>query len=279
MACNLIRAGFDVLVYDARPESTEECLSMGAGLAEAASEMAGCDVVFIMVNSAPQVEDVLIGNQGIVKGMKKDQKLTAVIMATVSPTFIKRLAVITQPMGFTLIDAPVSGAVILARKGSLSFMIGGEKTVVDSLGPYFVAMGSNIFHLGPLGSGLAVKLVNNMVGITNAYIFTEALKIANADNLDLQKAVDAINSSSGKNWGSQNWGMFVDLVGAVRGDSSFKNTCIKDINTALEWGNELFLDCYKLKAALCIAEVGMDVSDELYTNMLSSAGKLLNQNG
>jgi 3-hydroxyisobutyrate dehydrogenase-like beta-hydroxyacid dehydrogenase len=252
---------------------------MGARLAEVASEMAGCDVVFIMVNSAHQVEDVLIGSQGIVKGMKKGQKLTAVIMSTISPTFIKKLAVITQPLGFTLIDAPVSGAVILARKGSLSFMIGGERDVVDSLGPYFRAMGSNIFHVGALGSGLAVKLVNNMVGITTAYIFTEALKIADADGLDLNKAVEVINASSGKNWGSQNWGMFVDLVGAVRNDASFKITCIKDINTAADWGKELLLNCSKLKAALSIAEIGMDVSDELYTNMLSSAGRLQNQNG
>ena len=207
------------------------------------------------------------------KGMKKGQTLTAVIMATVSPTFVRQLAAMTRPAGIALVDAPVSGGAVLAQKGELAFMIGGEEALVDSLLPYLRAMGRHIFHVGSLGSGLAVKLVNNIVGITNAYVFTDALKIANADGLNLNKVVEAINAGSGKNWGSEKWGMFVDLVSMVRKDASFKNTCIKDIKTAIAWGDELHLDCPKLKATLSIAEVGMDVSDHLHKEMLSSVSK------
>jgi 3-hydroxyisobutyrate dehydrogenase-like beta-hydroxyacid dehydrogenase len=274
MACNLIKAGFEVLVYDVRIEATKDCLALGARSTGVVSEMSSCGVVFIIVNSGSQVEDVLLGEHGLVKDMKKGQKLTAVIMSTVSPTLVKKLAVITQPMGLTLVDAPVSGGAILAQRGMLSFMIGGEEVVVDSLRPYFQAMGNNVFHVGSLGTGLAVKLVNNIVGITNGYVFTEALKIANTYGLDLKKAVEVINASSGKNWGSEKWDSFVDLVSMVRNDTSFKSTCIKDIQVAINWGDELHLDCPKLRAVLSIAKVGMDVSDELHKKMLSAANKL-----
>lgn len=272
MACNLLKAGHDVLVYDARPEAARDCLALGGRSVGAVSEMACCGVVFIMVNSGPQVEEVLMGEHGLSKGMKENQKLTAVIMSTVSPTLVKKLAAATQPLGITLVDSPVSGGAILAQAGKLSFMIGGEETVVESIRSYLLTMGPNIYHVGSLGMGLATKLINNMVGITNAYIFTEALKVGNMDGLDLKKVVEAINSSSGRNWGSENWEMFVNLVGAVRDDTAFKNTCIKDIQTAIKWGGELGLDSPILKAVLAIAEVGMDVPNDLHSKMLLSVG-------
>jgi len=273
MACNLLKAGYDVLVYDARPEATKDCLALGARSVGVASEMACCGVVFIMVNSGPQVEDVLTGGHGLSKGMKENQKLTAVIMSTVSPTLIKKLAVVTQPMGLTLIDAPVSGGPILAQTGKLSFIIGGEEAMVESIRPYILTMGPNVYHVGATGMGLATKLINNIVGITNAYIFAEALKIGNKGGLDLKKVVEAINASSGRNWGSENWEMFVNLVGVVRSDIAFKNTCIKDVETAIAWGGQLGLeDSPILKAALAIAEAGMDVPDDLHNKMLLSLG-------
>jgi len=270
MACNLVKAGFEVLVYDTRPEATKDCLALGARPAGKISELAGCEAVFVMVHSGPQVEEVLLGEQGLLKGMQPGQKLIAVIMSTISPQLIKKLAQATAPKGLTLIDAPVSGGPILAQLGALTFMIGGDEAVLEAVRPCLKAMGNNIFYIGPLGRGLAMKLVNNIVGITNAYVFTEAVKIGHAGGLDLHRAVEVINASSGRNWCSENWEMYVQFVGIVLKDVSFNDTAIKDIKTAIDWAGEMDLSSPILKAALAVVEAGVDMPEDLHREMLAT---------
>lgn len=164
-------------------------------------------------------------------------------------------------------DGPVSGGPILAQLGLLTFMVGGEESVVESVKSYLGAMGNNIFYIGPLGAGLAMKLVNNVVGITNAYVFTEALKMAHAGGLDLGKTVSVVNASSGRNWCSENWDMYVKFAGLVLTDESFHATGIKDIETAIEWIGGLNLASPILKAALDIANTWITLPEEMYQKM------------
>ncbi len=270
MACNLVKAGFEVLVYDTRPEATKDCVTLGAQPAGKIPELAGCEAVFVMVHSGPQVEEVLLGEQGLLKGMQRGQKLTAVVMSTISPHLIKKLSQATEPKGLTLIDAPVSGGPILAQMGALSFMIGGDKAIMETVMSCLEAMGNKHFYIGPLGMGLAMKLVNNIVGITNAYVFTEAVKIAHAGNLDLRRVVEVMNASSGRNWCSENWEMYVQFVGIVLKDIPFKDTTIKDIKTVIDWAEEMDLSSPILKAALAIAESGVDVPEDLHRKILET---------
>jgi 3-hydroxyisobutyrate dehydrogenase-like beta-hydroxyacid dehydrogenase len=270
MACNLVKAGFAVMVYDVRPEATRDCVALGAKPARIVSEMAVCEAVFVMVHSGPQVEEVLLGEQGLLKGMQPGQTLLAVIMSTISPHLIRKLAQTTAPKGLTLIDAPVSGGPILAQMGVLTFMIGGDEALADTVKPCLKAMGNNLFYIGPLGMGLAMKLVNNIVGITNAYVFTEAVKIGHAGGLDLKRAVEVINASSGRNWCSENWEMYCQFVGIVLKDASFSDTVIKDIKTAIDWAGELDLSSPILKAALAVVEAGVDVPEDLHRKMLAT---------
>jgi len=199
--------------------------------------------------------------------MKAGQELTCVVMSTISPALIRKLDGIARPRGLNLIDAPVSGGPILAQMGLLTFMVGGEERAVENVKPFLGAMGSNIFFIGSLGSGLAMKLVNNVVGITNAYVFTEALKIAHAGGLDLGKTVAVVNASSGRNWCSENWDMYVKFVGLVLGDESFHATGIKDIETAIEWSRGLDLESPILKGALDIASTWIALPDDVYRKM------------
>lgn len=161
----------------------------------------------------------------------------------------------------------MSGGPILAQLGLLTFMVSGDEKCIEEVRPYLRAMGNNIFTVGPLGSGLMMKLVNNVVGITNAYVFTEAMKIAAAGGLDLAKTVEVINASSGRNWCSENWDMYVNFVGAVLKDESFHATVVKDIETAIGWAEGLGLTSPILAGALDIARTWIDLPEETYRTM------------
>ncbi len=267
MAQSLLRAGHEVIVYDVDRRAAEACAASGALVAGSAAETAVGEYVFIMVKTGPQVEDVICGNGGILAGMAKGRELSCVVMSTIPPPLIRNLAEIGEPRGLTLIDAPVSGGPILAQLGLLTFMIGGDEQIVEAVKPYLQAMGNNIFTVGPLGSGLMMKLVNNVVGITNAYVFTEAMKIAAAGGLDLTKTLEVINASSGRNWCSENWDMYVQFVGAVLKDESFHATVIKDIETAIGWAEGLGVASPILAGALDIARTWIDLPEETYRRM------------
>lgn len=86
MAQNLLRAGHELVVYDIRPEATEQCAALGAKVARSVSETAACEFVFVIVKTGPQVEEVILGERGILAGMKAGQELTCVVMSTISPS-------------------------------------------------------------------------------------------------------------------------------------------------------------------------------------------------
>jgi 3-hydroxyisobutyrate dehydrogenase-like beta-hydroxyacid dehydrogenase len=236
MAQNLVRAGHDVLVYDIRPEATKEAASRGAGVSPNLESLAACDPVFIMVNTGAQVEQTLAG---IASGVTDGDGPLVVVMSTISPDLLKRLAQEAEHKGIRVIDAPVSGAPILAQTGGLSIMAGGDAASFESVKPYLEAMGSAIRHIGPLGMGLAMKLVNNLVGITNGYVLTEALKIGLAAGLDIKTMVEMIRASSGNNWIVENWDAYIGFLGLSADNPQslldFHQTATKDITTIRQW--------------------------------------------
>lgn len=269
IAANLIKAGFDLVVFDAVPNAVDECVSLGARRPDSIAEMASCDIVFIIVKSGAQVREVLLGPEGLAEGMTHGRQLTAVIMSTVSPSLVKQLALTVLPRGLKLVDAPVSGGPILARMGKISFMVGGDVEAVKPVLAILSVIGSQTFHVGPLGSGLAMKLVNNLVGLTTAQIFTEALKIGTAGGLEINQIVKVVNASSGRNWGSENWAMFVNLMQMVGKDSSFKETITKDMNEVMDWAEELHIQSPVLRAACALVESG-SIDDDFLARMQAS---------
>ncbi len=267
MAQSLLRAGHELIVFDVDRRATEACAALGARVAGSAAEAAAGEFVFVMVKTGSQVEEVILGDRGILAGLRDGRTLTCAVMATIAPPLIRKLAATAGPRGLSLIDAPVSGGPILAQLGVLTFMVGGDESIVETVKPYLGAMGNTIITVGPLGSGLMMKLVNNMVGITNAYVFTEAMRIAAAGGLDLAKTVEVINASSGRNWCSENWDMYVKFVGAVLKDDSFHATVVKDIETAIGWVEGLGLESPILGGALDITKSSLDLPEDTYRKM------------
>lgn len=278
MAQNLLKKGFNLMVYDTRKEAMEKAIALGAIVAESPSQLTCCDIVFIIVNTASQVKDVLIGKKGILEGIKDNQLLKVVIMSTVSPILVKEIACNITSKNIAFIDAPVSGAPVGAQRGTLTFMVGGQADIVEHIRPYLQAMGKNIFHVGPFGSGLAMKLVNNMLSVTSLIVFPEALRIGLKAGLDIRTMVETIRASTGSNHCSDQWDIYLGLLGLLMKDPEFhkifNSLLIKDIQTAMELAEGLEYETPVLKALFSMIKTGVEstgtITEELFKQMIEA---------
>jgi 3-hydroxyisobutyrate dehydrogenase-like beta-hydroxyacid dehydrogenase len=271
MARNLLKAGHKLVVFDLNPEAVQKCADLGATVATALPDMASCRIVFIIVNTGAQLNEVLFGDNGLLANLADGNKRIIVVMSTVSPMLIKDIQQRISNSDITLVDAPVSGGPIIAELGQLSFMIGGaDSESMKVLRPYLEAMGKDIFTVDGLGSGLAVKLINNIVALGNAYVFTEALAIGAEANLDIERVVEIMSASSGKNWCTDNWEMYKAFLGLILAEPSFQQTAEKDIDTAIEWSADLGLDIPTLQHVRAIVKLSAGIPDQLKARLFST---------
>ena len=271
MAQNLARAGFDLLVYDVRPEAAESVVTLGAKAVTDPAGLVDCDPIFVIVQTGDQVRDVLSKLAAV---LDSDSDRTVVVMSTITPRLIRDLADDFASSGLVFMDAPVSGAPIVAQLGTLSIMVGGDPERFQFIKPYLEAMGQNIVHIGPLGQGLAMKLVNNLLGLANAYILPEALKIGIESGLDVATMVKMMRASSGSNWLLENWPMYLGLLNLVADNKplrdNFNLIARKDIQSAVDWASELAMDSPIAKAGLTIVKSGDVVDSDLFKHMQSA---------
>ncbi len=199
MAKNLLRKGFDVSVFDIRDEPMETLKSLGARIAHSPKEVgATSTVVLLSLPSSKQVEDVVLGKNGLVEGMKDGRVI--VDTSTIDPAVSKRLASECNERGVAVIDAPVSGGTVGAEKGTLSIMVGGDETTVERCMDVLRAIGSNIYHVGGSGSGQVFKLINNMLVAINLVGVSEALVLGLKAGVDPDLLYSVIRTSAGNSW-------------------------------------------------------------------------------
>ncbi len=195
MAANILKAGFPLTVYDVRPEPVTELERMGARAARDVLEIGeASDAVVVMVLNYPQVQKVTLPPQGLLGSMK--QGTTLIVTSTVTPQHIVELAQTAARQGVGVIDAPVSGG-HAAAAGSLSLMAGGQEEVVKKHWDILAAMGRNVFHVGKVGEGQAVKIVNQILVSANIASLAEALVIAKKLGLDPDAVLNVISKSAG----------------------------------------------------------------------------------
>ena len=185
MAANLAREGFQVHSYDRRGNGT--CRS----IAEAAK---GADLLITMLPDGEAVREVVLeALPALARGA------IVMDMSSSDPAGTRALGVALAEKHILLIDAPVSGAVVGAREATLTIMVGGEKAAFQKAKPVLRALGKQIFHVGPLGAGHAVKALNNYLGAAGTLAGFEALLIARAFGLEPKPMLEAINASTGRN--------------------------------------------------------------------------------
>src|SRR5437879_3703816 len=161
MCLNLLKAGFPLTVYSRRLESAAQVVAAGATRAESPRAVAeASDVVITMVTNSPDVEEVVLSANGVLEGAHPG--LTLVDMSTISPTVAREVAGKAAAKGVDRLDAPISAGSAGSVAWALTIMAGGAPSVFERCRPIFEAMGKheNIFHVGPIGAGQVVKLVN-----------------------------------------------------------------------------------------------------------------------
>ncbi len=234
MAANLLKAGFDVTVADARPgRAAQFAREIGGRAAQDAADAAqNADAVITILPTSAEVAEVVAAiKPGLAPGA------LVIEMSSGAPGVTKTLAEGLAAGGVALIDAPVSGGVPRARSGELAILAGGETAALDRAGPALRAMGTSIHHCGAVGAGQAMKALNNLVSAGGFLIGIEALLIGQKFGLDPALMVDVLNASTGMNNSTQK--KFKQFVLSRRFDAGFGlDLMAKDLSIALEIGRQ-----------------------------------------
>ncbi len=199
MANNLLKAGFKVRVWNRTASRMEPLVEAGAEAGSSPADVAAhSDIIVTCVSDTPDVERVLLGEDGVIHGAKPGSLV--IDCSTISPQATKEFAAKLAEKGIHMLDAPVSGGSEGAAKGTLSIMVGGDEDQFQRALPVLQAMGKTITHIGPIGSGQTVKLVNQVLVVGNCLAMCEALLLAQAGGVDLQKTYEAISQGAAGSW-------------------------------------------------------------------------------
>jgi 3-hydroxyisobutyrate dehydrogenase len=195
MAANLLKAGSSLTVYNRTAAKAQALIGAGARLASTPAEAAkGASIVIGMLADDVASREVWAGKDGALEGVEPGAIL--IESSTVSPAWIAELAVLAAQRGTELLDAPVTGSRAQAAAGQLTFLVGGSDDALAAATPVLKAMSKGIVHLGPLGSGAKMKLINNFLCGVQAASLAEGLAWIERSGLDPQKALSILNSGA-----------------------------------------------------------------------------------
>jgi 3-hydroxyisobutyrate dehydrogenase len=199
MARRLIEAGYSLQLADKNESAVKGFIAAHGGTAASSlPALAGSsDAVITMLPDGKAVQEVVSGNGGILAGLKTG--CIVIDMSSSNPVGTRELGSVLAKRGIHLIDAPVSGGVKRAEDGSLATMVGGEPEVIARARPLLEAMAKQIFLTGPLGSGHAMKALNNLVSAAGLWMASEALLVGKQFGLAPENMVDILNASTGRN--------------------------------------------------------------------------------
>lgn len=242
MTRNLKKAGFQLALNDVNKEAVQAMSKeLDAPVYEDLGELArACRVVITMVPDGKIVRDVALGRNGgpggLVAGFARGSVL--IDMSSSAPMGTRKLGEELATRGIHMIDAPVSGGVRRAITGQLAVMIGGDPAVIERCRPVLGAMGTQLFVVGELGAGDAIKAINNYVSATGLLAAAEGLVAAQRFGLDPHKALEVINASTGKNNSTEV--KFEQFVMSRTFGSGFSiGLMAKDLRTALELAEQV----------------------------------------
>jgi 3-hydroxyisobutyrate dehydrogenase len=248
MVTNLIKAGHRVEAFDLRREGIEAAVARGASPSGSGAETAGrAEVVITMLPNSPEVEAAYLGPKGILEGARRG--LVCIDMSTIDPATTRRVGERLAAAGVRMLDAPVSGAVPRAVEGTLTIMVGGEADLAEAMRPILGAMGRNVIHVGPLGSGEVAKICNNLVAGVSMIAVAEAFTIGMRAGVDPKVLHDVISKSSGDCWAVQHNCPVPGLVPRAAANNAFAagfmtDLMAKDLSLARAAARDLGATCF-----------------------------------
>jgi 2-hydroxy-3-oxopropionate reductase len=193
MACNLMEAGHELVLYNRTRQKAEELAKeSGARMADSLKEVAeSSDVIITMLPGPPEVEEVVAGEDGLLEGAGEGSLI--VDMSTSSPVLARELARLAREWGVGMLDAPVSGGDVGAIEGTLSIMVGGSEEDFQRAQPLLEVMGKTVTHVGPSGSGQVVKAANQIVVALTIEAVSEALVLGSKGGVSPEKVLDVLS--------------------------------------------------------------------------------------
>jgi 3-hydroxyisobutyrate dehydrogenase len=242
MAARLLKAGFALTVLDANAEAQQAFADQyGGSPASSLSELgSNCEGVITMLPDGHVMRRVVLGEEedGHDRLLGSMQKGSILIdMSSSSPTETQALGKVLAQHGISMLDAPVSGGVSRAENGTLAIMVGGDAAVVKRCRPLFEAMGERLFETGALGSGHAMKALNNLVSAAGLIAAAEALLIGHRFGLEPTVMIDILNASTGRNNSTEN--KFKQFILSRAFNSGFSlDLMVKDLTTAVDLARE-----------------------------------------
>jgi 3-hydroxyisobutyrate dehydrogenase-like beta-hydroxyacid dehydrogenase len=197
MARHLVKSGYAVAGYDLSAARAEAAALAGVTPAASPADAArAADVVLSSLPHPAAVREAYLGARGIVAAARPGTTLAD--LSTVDPDTWKQVARAAGERGLTCLDAPVSGGPLEAGSGRLVFLVGGEAEVLERCRPIFATLGSEIHHVGPLGSAQIVKIVNNVMTMGNVAVAAEAMVLGVKAGMDPQRLFDILSTSGGR---------------------------------------------------------------------------------
>lgn len=235
MAANLLKAGFELTVWNRSPSRTKPLLEAGAqGEDSPAKVAAASEVTLSCVTNSGDVEEVALGPEGVIHGAKPGS--VYIDCSTISPDTARKVARELAERQVSMLDAPVSGGDVGAIAGTLAIMAGGEAAVFERCLPVLQAMGKTIVHVGPAGAGQVVKLCNQVAGGLNLLAAAEAVNLARRSGVDPAKMLEVVSAGAAGSW------MLSNLAPrAVKGDYApgfMVDLMQKDLRLVLDAANE-----------------------------------------
>lgn len=230
MACNLVRAGYDVMVSNRTMSKCDPVVALGAKAGTYREVAESCNVVITMLPNSPQVKAVMLGDNGIAAHMKSGSVF--IDMTSVNPVASKELGEALAAYGIEMLDAPVSGGEPKAIDGTLSIMVGGKQEVFDAYKEMLGAMGTSVVRCGEIGAGNTTKLANQIIVACNIQALAEALTLAQKAGVDPQLVFQAIRGGLA---GSTVMDAKAPMMIGGNDTPGFKiDLHIKDLNNALD---------------------------------------------
>lgn len=235
---NLLKNGFDLLVYDVDPKSVEHLTEQGAQALNDPKDIAKrSQYVLISLPRSEIVEALLIGDNGIISDLQTGS--TVIDMSTTSPQVTAHMAAMCSKLGVKFLDAPVSGHPEKAKEGTLTIIVGGEKSAFEAANEIiFTKLGKNIFHAGPSGTGQSLKLVNNLMYNINRLAMCEGFVMGVKAGIDPDVMFQTISLSSGASFAMAKNGPSLLQHDFDSGESSLRLAC-KTLKLIVDRGHEL----------------------------------------
>ncbi|MCP4892015.1 MAG: NAD(P)-dependent oxidoreductase [Planctomycetaceae bacterium] len=250
MCGHLISAGYRATVFNRTRSKLDDLVALGATVVDSPKQVAEqSDVVFTIVGFPHDVEQVILGEEGVLAGCRSG--MTVVDMTTSRPSLAERIAKEAAASGVSAIDAPVSGGDTGARNAALSIMVGGDADAVARIDPLLQLLGKTIVHQGPAGCGQHTKMVNQTLIASGMIAVCEGLLYATKVGLDLPTVLQSVSSGAAGSWSLSN--LAPRMIDGDFDPGFFVEHFIKDMKIALDEA-----------AAMNLALPGLALAYQLY---------------